>query len=319
MGPHQPSTTSPEAAIRPGKVLPRVRVQVPAKINLALCVGGLQPDGYHRLGTVFHAVSLFDEVIARPVATPGIVLTARGEGAEALPVDASNLAHRAAQLLLDRFPETEGGIELELRKQIPVAGGMAGGSADAAATLLACSIAWDLDTTPAELHELASELGSDVPFALHGGNALGAGRGTELMPLLSRGNYHWVLALSHAGLSTPAVFARFDERGDQPDTQVPQGLLNALAVGDVRALAGQLRNDLQPAAIDLRPELGEVLEYGLRAGAPGSILSGSGPTCAFLAESEEQAMDVASALSSHPQVRAVRRASGPVPGARQMV
>lgn len=304
---------------RPGKVLPRVRVQVPAKINLALCVGARQDDGYHQLGTVFHAVSLCDEVIARPTSAPGITLTVRGEGASAVPLNGQNLAHKAAQLLLDRFAGVEGGIELELRKQIPVAGGMAGGSADAAATLLACSIAWDLDTNPAELHDLAAELGSDVPFALHGGNALGTGRGTELMPLLSRGTYHWVLALAHGGLSTPAVFARFDELGHAGDTTVPEAMLNALATGDVRGVAGQLRNDLQAAAIDLRPELGDVLEYGVRAGALGAVLSGSGPTCAFLAESEEQAMDVATALSAHPQVRMVRRASGPVSGARQMV
>jgi 4-diphosphocytidyl-2-C-methyl-D-erythritol kinase len=302
--------------------LAEVRVRVPAKLNLALCVGALREDGYHPLGTVFHAVSLLDEVTARRTETPGITLVAKGEGADQLPDDARNLAVRAAELLIERFELDRAGVALEIRKQIPVAGGMAGGSADGAASLLACSMLWDLDTDPAELHDLAAELGSDVPFALTGGNAVGTGRGTELVPLLSRGSFHWVLALAHEGLSTPAVFRRFDELAEQresplsTDLEVPQELLNALTTGDVHGVARHLRNDLQAAAIDLRPELGEVLEHGLHAGALASVLSGSGPTCAFLCESESKAMDVAAALSRHPAVRAVRRARGPVPGAR---
>lgn len=294
-------------------------MRVPAKINLALCVGALGDDGYHPLGTVFHAVSLIDEVTARRTTERGITLVHKGEGAEHLPTDERNLAVRAAHLLIERFDLHEG-VELEIRKQIPVAGGMAGGSADGAAALLACSMLWDLDTDPAELHDLAAELGSDVPFALTGGNAVGTGRGTELVPLLSRGSYHWVLAMAHEGLSTPAVFRRFDElragATDEPDIEVAQELLNALATGDVHAVARNLRNDLQAAAVDLRPELGEVLAHGVQAGALASVLSGSGPTCAFLCASETIAMDVAASLSRHPDVRLVRRATGPVPGAR---
>lgn len=298
-------------------------MRVPAKINLALCVGPLGADGYHPLGTVFHAVSLLDEVTARRT-PPGadassITLVHKGEGAADLPTDDRNLAVKAAKLLVERFDLHEG-VALEIRKQIPVAGGMAGGSADGAAALLACSMLWDLDTDPAELHDLAAELGSDVPFALTGGNALGTGRGTELVPLLSRGTYHWVLAMAHEGLSTPAVFRQFDELGGgsqgKAATEVSQDLLNALAVGDVTAVAENLRNDLQAAAVSLRPELGEVLAAGVQAGALASVLSGSGPTCAFLCASEAAAMDVATSLSRHPQVRAVRRATGPVPGAR---
>ncbi|MGJ6980810.1 4-(cytidine 5'-diphospho)-2-C-methyl-D-erythritol kinase [Aestuariimicrobium soli] len=304
----------------PTEPLAEVRVRVPAKINLSLRVGPLGDDGYHPLGTVFHAVSLLDEVIARRRDEPGIVLEHKGEGADRLPTDDRNLAVKAAQLLIDRFG-LDVGVDLEIRKQIPVAGGMAGGSADGAAALLACSMLWDLDTDPPELHDLAAELGSDVPFALTGGNALGTGRGTELVPLLSRGSYHWVLAMAHEGLSTPAVFRRFDELGSagsgaDDDISVAQELLNALAVGDVHQVARHLRNDLQPAAVDLRPELGEVLAHGVRAGALASVLSGSGPTCAFLCASETVAMDVAASLSRHPDVRQVRRAKGPVPGAR---
>lgn len=302
-----------------GMPLDEVRVRVPGKINLALCVGAIRDDGYHPLGTVFHAVSVFDQVTARRSHEPGVRLVIKGNGdAFEVPTDERNLAVKAAQLLLERFDVPQAGVDLELRKQIPVAGGMAGGSADGAGALLACSMLWDLDTGPAELHELAAELGSDVPFALHGGNALGRGRGTDLVPLLSRGSYHWVLAMAHQGLSTPQVFAQFDELGLAGDTTVPEGLLNALAVGDVDKVAANLRNDLQQAAVALRPELDEVLEAGVRAGAMAGMLSGSGPTCAFLVRSEAQAQDVAASLSKHPHVRLTKYVEGPVPGARPL-
>lgn len=303
----------------PAAPLEEVRVRVPAKINLALCVGPLNDDGYHGLGTVFHAVSLVDEVTARRSERRGIRVSVKGEDADQVPTDASNLAFRAAALLVERCDLDEVSLSLEIKKSIPVAGGMAGGSADGAAALLACSMLWDLDTDPSELHELAADLGSDVPFALTGGNAVGTGRGTELVPLLSRGTCHWVLALAHEGLSTPQVFRRFDELSPAGhDVTVPQELLNALATGDVAGIARNLRNDLTEAAVDLRPELGEVLAAGVEAGALASVLSGSGPTCAFLCDSEASAMDVASNLSKHEHVRTVRRARGPVPGARPM-
>ncbi|GAA1378582.1 4-(cytidine 5'-diphospho)-2-C-methyl-D-erythritol kinase [Luteococcus sanguinis] len=292
------------------------RVRVPAKVNLALCVGGLADDGYHPLGTVFHAIGLYDDVIARPAPAGVTEISVTGEGVEDVPTDERNLAWKAARLLAETHGHGDLGVRLTIRKQVPVAGGMAGGSADAAAALLACSMLWDLDTGPDELHELAAQLGSDVPFALVGGNAIGRGRGDELVPLLSRGTYHWVLALAHGGLSTPAVYRRFDELGGEHSTDIPDEVLNALAVGDVRALADAMRNDLQPAALDLRPELAETLEVGRSRGALGGIVSGSGPSCAFLAASESDAMDLASALSRLPQVRATRRASGPVPGAK---
>lgn len=306
---------------RPPSDPPGVRVRVPAKVNLALCVGRLGADGYHPLDTVFQAVSLFDEVVAHPSDAPGVTLTMRGEGSEALPCDESNLAVRAAELLRRRFG-IESGVDVLVRKQIPIAGGMAGGSADAAAALLACSMLWDLDVQPDELHELAAELGSDVPFALVGQVARGSGRGTTLVPMLTRGTYHWVLALADRGLSTPAVFRRFDDLVDAgeltPTAEVPPGLLNALARGDAAGVGANLVNDLERPAITLRPELGEVLEAGRGLGALGAVLSGSGPTCAFLAAGEEAAMDLAAALASRPGVRAVRRVRAPVPGARSV-
>ncbi len=291
-----------------------VRVRVPAKINLALCVGPLGSDGYHPLGTAFQAVSLYDEVTATDAGPGRFSVTVTGEGAADVPGDDANLALRAARLLAGHNPRL--GAHLGIRKAIPVAGGMAGGSADGAAALLACSVLWDLDQSLDDLQLLGSELGSDVPFPLHGGTAIGTRRGDRLLALLTRGTYHWVLAFAHGGLSTPAVFRRFDELGRITGTEIPPPLLNALAVGDAAALGRTLRNDLQPAALDLRPELAGTLERGLAAGALGGVISGSGPTCAFLASTESRALTLAADLSQLPQVRATRVAVGPVPGAK---
>ncbi|WP_394276261.1 4-(cytidine 5'-diphospho)-2-C-methyl-D-erythritol kinase [Luteococcus sp.] len=297
-----------------------VRVRVPAKVNLALCVGDLDQDGYHPLGTVFHALGIYDEVVASPAPDGHTSLTISGEGADELPTDERNLAWRAARLLAGRHGDPAMGVALHLKKQIPVAGGMAGGSADAAGALLACSVLWDLDTTPDDLHSLAAELGSDVPFGLLGGTAIGRGRGDQLVPMITRGTYHWVLAMAHEGLGTPGVFRRFDELQARPgarpsSTDIPSGVTAALACGDVRALGAALCNDLQEAALDLRPELRETLQAGLDAGALGALVSGSGPTCAFLAANEAAAMDLRAALGQAPTVRATRRTTGPVPGA----
>lgn len=298
-------------------MLGRVKVRVPAKVNLALKVGPLGDDGYHPLGTVFHAVSLYDDLEALPA--EGISIELRGEGADTLPQDQGNLAVRAAGLLRETYG-VDHGVAMSVMKTIPVAGGMAGGSADAAAALLACAMLWDLDTQPDDLHELGSRLGSDVPFALVGGTARGTGRGTELVPMISRGAYHWVLAMARDGLGTPLVYRRFDEMhaaGEvEPGTEIPRELMNALATGDVAGVGAALVNDLERPAISLRPELGRVLDHGRRAGVLGAMLSGSGPTCAFLVGSEEQAMDLAAQMKTHPAVWSVRRAVGPVPGAR---
>ncbi|GAA1395281.1 4-(cytidine 5'-diphospho)-2-C-methyl-D-erythritol kinase [Luteococcus peritonei] len=297
-----------------------VRVRVPAKVNLALCVGPLGADGYHPLGTVFHALSLHDEVLAAPGEPGEVTLQVSGETSADVPVDESNLAVRAARLLAAEFGTPELGVRLQLKKQIPVAGGMAGGSADAAGALLACSVLWDLDTGPDDLHALAARLGADVPFGLVGGNAIGRGRGDQLVPLLSCGIYHWVLAFAHGGLSTPQVFGRFDEMLEQgrasSGTEVPAEVAEALAKADPFALGKALRNNLEAPALDLRPELAETLAAGRAAGALGAIVSGSGPTCAFLAESESRAMDLATELGRLEQVAATRRATGPAQGAR---
>jgi 4-diphosphocytidyl-2-C-methyl-D-erythritol kinase len=209
-------------------------------------------------------------------------------------------------------------VHLHISKAIPVAGGMAGGSADAAAALLACDALWGTRVAPEELHYLAAELGSDVPFALMGGTAIGRGRGESLTPVLTRGTLHWAFAVFEGGLSTPVVYARCDDmRGpDVPSPQISDALLSALATGDAPAVGRALRNDLQPAAISLRPELADVLEVGEDYGALGQIVSGSGPTCAFLARDEDHALDIAVALTGTGLCRTVKRARGPVPGAR---
>ena len=291
---------------------------MPAKINLALKVGARRPDGYHPLATVYHAVSLYDEVEAVWAEADEFEVAVSGEGADLVPLDDSNLAVRAARLLARTHgPYDSLGARLTIRKAIPVAAGLAGGSSNGAAALLACSVLWDLDVSPEALRELAAELGSDVPFALLGGTALGSGRGEEVVPALARGTYHWVLAFGHHGLSTPAVYGRFDELKPQAAApEIADDLMNALRSGDPRQLGAALDNDLQDAALDLQPRLRQVLEAGLEYGAVGAVVSGSGPTCAFLAASEAAAIDLAVALSADGLCRHVRRVSGPVVGAR---
>lgn len=295
-----------------------VRVRASGKINLALRVGGVRPSGYHPLATVFQSVSLFDEIAVRWAAPGRFSVGVQGEQADLVPTDETNLAVRAARLLAEHYGPGRLGAEITIRKTIPVAGGMAGGSADAAGALLACSVLWDLDTTPDELRTLGAMLGADVPFQLMGGTALGTGRGDELMPVLSRGSYHWVLALSEDELSTPEVFRRFDElTPDAPDElAMPTDVINALVAGDAPGLGAALINDLEPAAATLRPGLLRILQTGRELGALGAIVSGAGPTCAFLAVNEAAAVDLSVRLSSEGMCRAIRRVTGPVPGAR---
>ena len=300
-----------------------VNVRVPAKINLCLAVGPVRDDGYHPLATVYQAVDLHDEVKASPRDDEQITVTvhsdldARSEVA-VVPEDDDNLAVRAARLLRERTGSTQG-VDLSIRKVIPVAGGMAGGSADAAASLVACNEAWGTGLSRQALEVLAARLGSDVPFLLHGGNAIGGGRGETVSPVLARGSYHWVFAMAHDGLSTKAVFAEFDRiNADRtvPDPVVPDALLAALRAGDAEALGRALSNDLTEAALSLRPELSDTLSIGIEAGALGSILSGSGPTALFLASDAEHSLDIAFALSSASGCADVVQSRGPVPGAR---
>ena len=293
-----------------------VTVRVPGKVNLFLAVGDTRADGYHELTTVFHAVSLFDEITVRTADVMSLDIT--GEGSESLPVDERNLAWQAAELLAEHVGRTPD-VAITIDKSIPVAGGMAGGSADAAAVLVAVNHLWEVGVPRRDLHALAAELGSDVPFALHGGTALGTGRGEELATVLARNTFHWVLAFGAEGLSTPKVFAEIDrlrENGEPPRLGDTEPLLAALATGDPAQLAPLLGNELQAAAISLDPRLRRTLRAGMDAGALAGIVSGSGPTCAFLCTSAGAAVDVGTELAGAGVCRTVRVASGPVQGAR---
>ena len=290
-------------------------VRVPAKVNLELLVGPVREDGYHALSTVYHAVSLFDEVTVSYADEWG--LTVAGPRADGVPTDGSNLAARAAQELA-RAGGIDEPVHIRIRKDIPVSGGMAGGSADAAATLVACDHLWGLGLSREALEEIAADLGSDVPFLLAGGTAMGSGRGEVLAPVLAGGTYHWVFALSDGGLSTPAVYAECDRLRSAftvPEPKPSPEMMQALRSGNARLVAEALANDLQPAAISLMPELGDILDAGMEFGALGGIVSGSGPTVAFLVEGTEAALDLAVSLTASGTVRDVRRATGPAHGA----
>ncbi len=293
-----------------------VRVRVPAKINLHLAVGDRRNDGYHPLVTVFCAVSLYDEVNVRPAAD----LTVRTTGSEAflVPVDSDNLAGAAVQLLAEHTGRSPA-VSVEIEKTIPVAGGMAGGSADAAATLLGCAALWHLELSRNELAELGARLGSDVPFPLTGGIAVGTGRGEQIVPVLGRHQLHWVLALADTGLSTRDVFAELDRlraSSEMSRLGTADELLSYLTRTDAAGVGARLGNDLQPAAISLRPELRRVLRAGEAEGALAAVVSGSGPTVAMLCRNADAAADLAARLAGVGVCRSVRVVHGPVGGAQ---
>jgi 4-diphosphocytidyl-2-C-methyl-D-erythritol kinase len=296
-----------------------VVVRVPGKVNLQLSVGPKESDGFHGVVTVFQAISLFDDVtVSRADIGAGISITISGDLAHGVPVDETNLAAKAALIMCQTY-DLPLDLLIDIKKAIPVAGGMAGGSADAAATILALDHLFALDLSREEMSVVASKIGSDVPFLLGGGTAVGRGRGDEVTSALSRGTYHWVLALSSLGLSTPAVYNEIDRLREGLVVAQPHAneyLLQALLSSDSTAVGKALSNDLQAAACSLRPALRLILEVGEEYGALGSIVSGSGPTVAFLVSDEEHALDLTVALTSSGVIGTVTRASGPVPGAR---
>lgn len=292
-----------------------VTVRVPAKVNVQLAVGAARPDGFHDLANVFLAVGLYDEVTVTPA--DSLRITCSGPDAAQVPLDASNLAARAASALAARHGIAPD-VHIHIDKDIPVAGGMAGGSADGAGALLACDALWGTGTPREDLLALCAELGSDVPFSLVGGAALGTGRGELLTPVEVGGTFHWVFAVADGGLSTPAVYREFDRL--TAGTRVPEpvasdALLDALRSGDPKALAATLSNDLQAPALALRPSLSATLAAGTEAGALAALVSGSGPTTAFLTEDEATAREVAAALTASGTCRTARTAASPAPGA----
>jgi 4-diphosphocytidyl-2-C-methyl-D-erythritol kinase len=302
-----------------------VAAHAPAKINVHLGVGPLRSDGFHELRTVYLAVSLFDTVTVRRA--EGLSLTVAGEGATAaggpdlVPADRRNLAWRAAELLAERAG-VQADAAIEVAKTIPAAAGLAGGSADAAAALVALDALWGTRATRGDLAEIAARLGSDVPFSLQGGVALGAGRGEQLSPVLARRRTDWVLGIAGEGLSTPSVYGELDRLradGRVPDGRTPddsERVIAALRSGPPALLGGVLANDLQPAALSLRPPLRRALAAATEAGAVAAVVSGSGPTVAALAEDADAAVRLAAALAGAGVFRTVRTVHGPVPGAR---
>ncbi len=297
------------------EIADRVVARAPGKINLYLQAGAPGADGYHPLATVFHAVSVHEDVSVTPNPGGGTVITIKGAPEGSVPLGPDNLAWRAADALA-RHMGTVPDVRIDITKGVPVAGGMGGGSADAAATLVALDALWGCDLAGSELAAIGAQLGADVPFCLMGGTAMGTGRGDELTPVLARGALHWVLAVADEGLSTPSVYQRLDELRDEPMTppQVPVSLLQALARGGAAEIAAHLANDLQQAALDLRPSLQHTLDAGMAAGAMASLVSGSGPTVAFLVDSAQIAEQVAAEVAEVSGL--VLTAHGPAPGAR---
>ncbi len=305
-----------------------VTARVPAKINLQLAVGPLRPDGYHGLVTVFHAISLFDEVTV--VAAAADSVTVAGEGADHVPANGDNLALRAVRALRETITDRDGvppeagpdgraGVGVAIRKRIPVAGGLAGGSADAAGALVACNALWQAELSLPDLCEVAGRVGSDVAFAVLGGTAVGRGRGEQLSPALAApAAYHWVLAFAEGLLSTPAVYVTLDRQRvgkDVADAEPSAQLLAALRSGAPELVGAALGNDLQAPALTMFPALRKTLAAGREFGALGALVSGSGPTCFFLTRDERRATDLAVALSGAGVCRSVVKATGAVPGA----
>ena len=296
-----------------------VTARVPAKVNLQLSVGPLGADGFHEVTTVFQAISLFDDVtVATADKGEGIKISITGQTSGGVPADNSNLAVKAAQLMIKNYDLPED-LVIKLKKEIPVAGGMAGGSADAAGVIVGLDSLFELGLSRDVMESVGSKIGSDVPFSICGGVAIGTGRGDQITPALAKGSYNWVLALSGQGLATPSVYQECDRLREGLSIAPPvvsEPLMQALRAGDAKALGKALTNELQPAACSLRPALRLVLDVGVDYGALGGIVSGSGPTVAFLVSDDDHAMDLTVALSSSGVVSSVVRASGPTNGAR---
>jgi 4-diphosphocytidyl-2-C-methyl-D-erythritol kinase len=296
-----------------------VTVRVPAKVNLQLSVGPKEADGYHNLVSVFQAISIFDDITIK-LGEPGsgLTISISGDQTHGVPADANNLAAKAVALISKEYDLTVD-AHIEIKKSIPVAGGMAGGSADAAGTIIGIDYLYSLDMTREEMIEIASKIGSDVPFMLSGGTAIGTGHGDQLTAALSRGTYHWVLAVSTVGLSTPAVYAECDRlRGELEivEPQTNEALMQSLLAADAPGVGAALVNDLQLAACSLRPAIRLALDVGQEYGALGAIVSGSGPTVAFLVADQDSGLDLAVALTSSGVVGSVVQAYGPVAGAK---
>jgi 4-diphosphocytidyl-2-C-methyl-D-erythritol kinase len=286
-----------------------VTVRAPAKINLVLSVGAARADGFHPLDTIYQAVSLYDDVTVTEADAWSVEASSDDVDLAGVPLDDRNIALRAGRLLAAHHG-IDKAAHLHITKGIPVAGGMAGGSADAAATLVALDRLWSLHTSDDDLLVLAAELGSDVPFALVGGTARGTGRGEVVTPLADDSSLWWVVVPDSAGLSTPEVYAEFDAApGIGSGRPSPDW-----ADLDYLGIIASLRNDLQDPALRMRPDLAATRDVLSDAGADAVLLSGSGPTFLGLVRDRDAAHDVVERLADRDVV-GVRIATGPVAGA----
>lgn len=335
--------------MRDSEFFGHITALAPGKVNLSLRVGPLRADGYHDVATLYCAVSLYEEITASPRPDEAITVslsersaftgtehtdTETGERQTAgIPLDESNLAYRAAALLRDTLHERHAGtlsfpgarkpsygVDLTITKNVPIAGGMGGGSADAAATLVACSALWGAGLTKEQLAELGAQLGADVPFAILGGAAVGQGAGEDLSPLLTRGELHLVIVPAATGLSTPAVYRSLDEMRDAAGVlaQAPEldaDLVRAVCASDAEMIATLMSNDLQTPAVSMIPSLEDMLDAGMTAGAMQGMVSGSGPSVLFLARDAAAANQLATGLEERTDVWAIP-VTAPAPGAR---
>ena len=286
----------------------RISVSAPGKINIFFKVGALQENGFHEVLSVYQALDLRETVTVTSADNWQVSVSGAlsADQIAAVPTGEENLVVRAAKSIAELAGlEDPHPVNFEITKNVPVAGGMGGGSADAAAALLAVDELWCTGVDGESLLHKAAELGADIPFALIGGTAIGVGKGDDLEPIDDVNQLHWVLVPMDVGLSTPRVYAKLDEiraaRGENPELVAtpskPRELISALQFGDAREVARYLHNDLQEAAVALMPELSITMHAGLAAGALAAMVSGSGPTVAMLAESAAAAQSIANHLA----------------------
>lgn len=292
-----------------------IRVRTHAKLNLFLRVIGRRPDGYHEIESIFHGVSLADEMYIRPTDDEGVRIEmhgASGPVSEEIDLE-SNLAYLAARSLIERGVKPTG-LRIDIHKSIPIAGGLGGGSSNAAGVLVALNELWGAGLGSEDLNAVGASVGSDVPYCLVGGTMLATARGEKLTSLPSPAEVHFVLGITNTPLLTKDVYDRWDELGAEPGDGSASMTL-ALGAGDPREVGQLLYNDLEPAAFSLRPELQDSKDAISNAGALGAALTGSGPTLFGLAFDAEHAREIASRIEdrfdrveiAHTAVRCVER------------
>lgn len=319
--------------MRDSEFFGHVTAVAPGKVNMSLRVGPRRDDGYHDVATLYFAVSLHEEVTAAPRRDSAITVSLSERSAftevqqqvqgetvtAAIPLDERNLAHQAAQKLRERLGITSG-VDLTITKNVPVAGGMGGGSADAAAALVACSALWGAGLSKEQLAEVGAELGADVPFAILGGAAVGQGVGDELSPLLTRGELHLVIVPATTGLSTPEIYQELDTMREEAgvtaeEPELDADLVRAVCTADAEMVATLMTNELQAPAVRKIPSLDRMMDAGLLEGAMQGMVSGSGPTVVFLTRDAAAAGQLATSLEERTDVWAIP-VTGPAPGAR---